>query len=47
MLKSQIVLGLLEIPDIFEGGAGPESTYEEKMRVPPWGLFQSKNTSES
>ena len=32
--------GVLEIPDIFWGwtvDAGPEPTYEEKMRVPPWG----------
>ena len=30
---------MLEIPDIFGGrtiDAGPNSTYEEKMRVPPW-----------
>ena len=25
--------------------AGPEPTYEEKMRVPPWGLSISSNLS--
>ena len=34
---SNIFLGVLEIPDIFGCmvDAGPEPTYEEKMRVPP------------
>ena len=32
---------MLEIPDIFWGlrvDAGPELTYEEKLRVPPWDM---------
>ena len=38
LLKSQIFFGVVEIPDIFLGwtvDAGPEPTYEEKLRVPP------------
>ena len=38
LLKFQIFLGVLEIPDIFGGRtieAGPEPTYEEKMIVYP------------
>ena len=37
---SNIFFGVLEIPDIFLGWmveAGSEPTYEEKIRVPPWG----------
>ena len=30
----RIFFGVLEIPDIFWVDAGPEPTYEEKMRVP-------------
>ena len=42
LLKFQIFFGVLEIPDIFWGwtvDAGPEPTYEEKMRVPPWARY--------
>ena len=38
LLKFQIFLGVLKIPDIFGEwtvDAGPGPTYEEKMRVPP------------
>ena len=38
--KYQAFWGLLDIPDIFGGltvDAGPKPTYEEKIRVPPWG----------
>ena len=38
LLKFQLFLGVFEIPDIFFGrtvDAGPEPTYEVKMRVPP------------
>ena len=40
-LKFQIFLGVLENPGIFLGStvdAGPELTYEERMRVPPPGV---------
>ena len=39
MAKISNIFGVLEIPDIYFGvnGSGPESTYEEKMRVPPPG----------
>ena len=40
LLKFKYFLGMLEIPDIFWGrivDAGSQPTYEEKMRVPPWG----------
>ena len=38
VLKFQIFFWVFEIPDIFWGrrvDAGPGTTYEEKMRVPP------------
>ena len=37
LVKFQIFLGVLEIPDILGQtvDAGPEPMYEEKMRVPP------------
>ena len=38
LLEFQIFFGVLEIPDIFLGlteDAGPEPTYEYKVRVPP------------
>ena len=38
LLKFQIFFGVLGIPDISWGwkvDAGPEPTYEEKLRVPP------------
>ena len=37
-LKFQILFGVLDIPDIFwrqTVDAGPNATYEEKVRVPP------------
>ena len=40
LLKYQIFFGVLDIPDIFWGwraSAGPEPTYEEKMKLPPRG----------
>ena len=45
-----VIFWVLKIPDVFGGwteDAGPEPTYEEKMRVPPWGCntlqFLQKN----
>ena len=50
---SNIFLGVLEISDMFFGGwrvdAGPEPTYEEKLRVPTLGAVQhgTKNTEDT
>ena len=44
--KIQIFFWVLEIPDFFFWStvdAGPEPTYAEKMREPPWGLRVQKN----